>query len=102
MGPDLAMGRQVVDNTRPAARSHAACRRKTRCPAGGTGARLLPGHDKGGAGADARDRARPGPAAGHFDAAFDPGVSTLRLLRYPVRPEGSLDGVAPDEGLGDT
>jgi isopenicillin N synthase-like dioxygenase len=32
----------------------------------------------------------------HFDAAFDPGVSTLRLLHYPVRPAGSLDGV---EGL---
>jgi len=33
----------------------------------------------------------------HFDAAFDPGVSTLRLLRYPVRPDGSLDGVPPEE-----
>lgn len=33
-----------------------------------------------------------------FDAAFEPGVSTLRLLRYPVRPAGSLDGVAPEEG----
>ena len=32
-----------------------------------------------------------------FDAAFEPGVSTLRLLRYPVRPEGSLDGVPPAE-----
>lgn len=33
----------------------------------------------------------------HFDAAFDPGVSTLRLLHYPVRPAGSLDGVPTDE-----
>jgi len=32
-----------------------------------------------------------------FDAAFEPGVSTLRLLRYPVRPDGSLDGVPQEE-----
>jgi isopenicillin N synthase-like dioxygenase len=30
-----------------------------------------------------------------FDSAFRGGISTLRLLRYPVRPAASFDGVAP-------
>ena len=32
-----------------------------------------------------------------FDAAFEGGVSTLRLLHYPVRPEASFDGIAAAE-----
>ncbi len=31
-----------------------------------------------------------------FDAAFDGGISTLRLIRYPVRPPESMAGVAKD------
>ena len=30
-----------------------------------------------------------------FDSAFHGGISTLRLLRYPVRPPSSFDGVDP-------
>ena len=30
-----------------------------------------------------------------FDAAFDGGISTLRLLHYPLRSEASFQGVAP-------
>jgi isopenicillin N synthase-like dioxygenase len=32
-----------------------------------------------------------------FDAAFDGGISTLRLLHYPVRPESSFLGAEPAE-----
>jgi isopenicillin N synthase-like dioxygenase len=32
-----------------------------------------------------------------FDAAFTGGNSTLRLLRYPVRPPASFDGADPEE-----
>jgi isopenicillin N synthase-like dioxygenase len=32
-----------------------------------------------------------------FDAAFDGGISTLRLLHYPVRPAASFAGVDPQE-----
>jgi isopenicillin N synthase-like dioxygenase len=97
MGPDLAWGDRVVDNTDP-------LREATPLPP----ETALPGWR-----AQARDYylamtkvalalmhaiARGlGLPEKHFDAAFDPGVSTLRLLHYPVRPEGSLDGVAPDE-----
>ncbi len=31
-----------------------------------------------------------------FDAAFDGGISTLRLIRYPVRPPESMAGVPED------
>ena len=36
-----------------------------------------------------------GLAQDSFDAAFDGGISTLRLLHYPVRPASSFEGVAP-------
>jgi isopenicillin N synthase-like dioxygenase len=32
-----------------------------------------------------------------FDAAFEGGISTLRLLHYPVRPESSFAGADPAE-----
>ena len=32
-----------------------------------------------------------------FDAAFAGGISTLRLIHYPVRPEASFDGADPDK-----
>ena len=32
-----------------------------------------------------------------FDAAFQGGISTLRLLHYPLRPDSSFDGAAPAE-----
>lgn len=32
-----------------------------------------------------------------FDAAFRGGISTLRLIHYPVRPETSFDGADPDK-----
>lgn len=38
-----------------------------------------------------------GLAPGTFDAAFNGGVSTLRLLHYPVRTESSFVGVDPQE-----
>ncbi len=33
-----------------------------------------------------------------FGTAFEGGVSTLRLIHYPVRPEGSFVGLSDDEG----
>src|SRR5258706_3744218 len=33
-----------------------------------------------------------------FDAAFEGGVSTLRLIHYPVRPKQSFDGLSDEEG----
>lgn len=32
-----------------------------------------------------------------FDPAFEGGISTLRLLHYPIRPASSLAGAAPQE-----
>lgn len=36
-----------------------------------------------------------GLAADIFDPAFDNGISTLRLLHYPIRPDSSLAGADP-------
>lgn len=33
-----------------------------------------------------------------FDAAFEGGISTLRLIHYPVRPAQSFDGLSEEEG----
>jgi len=38
-----------------------------------------------------------GLAPDTFDSAFEGGISTLRLLHYPVRPESSLIGADPQE-----
>jgi isopenicillin N synthase-like dioxygenase len=96
MGPDLAWGAGVVDATDPLREATPLPPEAAR-PGGHAQARsdylartrlaLAPMH------ALARSLGLP---ENHFDAAFDPGVSTLRLLHYPVRPAGSLDGV---EGL---
>lgn len=32
-----------------------------------------------------------------FDSAFEGGISTLRLLRYPIRPDSSFEGADPAE-----
>lgn len=42
-----------------------------------------------------------GLAETHFDAAFVDGISTLRLIRYPARAPGSLDGIAGIVAEGD-
>ena len=97
MGPDLVWGARVVDNSDP-------LREATPLPPEAA----LPGWRAQACGyylamrrlaltlmhALARGLGLP---ENHFDAAFDPGVSTLRLLHYPVRPAGSLDGVPGDE-----
>ena len=92
MGPDVAYGPAVVDNTDP-------LREATPFPAEA----MLPGWR-----AAARDyylaMDRLSKALMHsiarglelpedtFDFAFDGGISTLRLLRYPVRPPSSFEG----------
>lgn len=92
MGPDVAFGLAVVDNTDP-------LREATPFPAEA----VLPGWR-----AAARDyylaMDRLSKALMHsiarglelpedtFDYAFDGGISTLRLLRYPVRPDSSFEG----------
>ena len=97
MGPDVAMGNGVVDNSDP-------LREATPLPPD----HLLPGW---------REAARTyylamarlsqalmqslarglGLPEHQFDAAFEGGISTLRLLRYPVRPASSFEGAAPEE-----
>lgn len=92
MGPDVAFGAAVVDNSDP-------LREATPVPEEET----LPGWR-----AAARDYylamlrlsfalmrsiARGLGLPQHsFDAAFDDGISTLRLLHYPVRPASSFEG----------
>ena len=95
MGPDLAYGPSVVDNTDP-------LREATPFP----DEAVLPGWR-----AAAREyylvMARLSSALMHsiarglelpehtFDYAFEGGISTLRLLRYPVRPASSFEGTNP-------
>ena len=95
MGPDLAYGPSVVDNTDP-------LREATPFP----DEVVLPGWR-----AAAREyylvMARLSNALMHsiarglelpehtFDFAFEGGISTLRLLRYPVRPASSFEGTNP-------
>jgi len=97
MGPGLAWGARVVDASDPLREATPLPPEAAR-PGGHAQARsdylartrlaLAPMH------ALARSLGLP---ENHFDAAFDPGVSTLRLLHYPVRPAGSLDGVPTDK-----
>ena len=95
MGPDVAYGASVVDNSDP-------LREATPLPAED----VLPGWR-----AAARDyylaMERLSRALMHaiarglalpqdtFDFAFEGGISTLRLLRYPVRPDSSFEGADP-------
>jgi isopenicillin N synthase-like dioxygenase len=97
MGPDIALGDGVVDPTDP-------LREATPLPP----EHLLPGW---------RDAARDyylamtrlslalmqslarglGLPEHQFDGAFEGGISTLRLLRYPVRPAASFEGTVSEE-----
>ena len=97
MGPDLVYGLAVVDNSDP-------LREATPFPA----EEALPGW-KAAAGdyylamsrlssVLMRSVARGlGLREGAFDAAFEGGISTLRLLHYPVRPSSSFEGAERSE-----
>ena len=96
LGPDIAYGAARIDADDP-------LREPTPLPA----EEALPGwHDA--AAAYFRAMERVGEALMHalargldlpegvFDAAFAGGISTLRLIRYPVRPLESMTGVPED------
>ena len=95
LGPDLAYGPSVVDNSDP-------LREATPLPP----ENLLPGWRAAAtdyylamsrlSNALMRSIARGlGLPESTFDAAFDGGISTLRLLHYPVRQEASFAGADP-------
>lgn len=97
LGPDLAYGPGVVDSSDP-------LREATPLPPED----LLPGWRAGARAyylamerlskALMRAIARGlGLREDCFDAAFEGGISTLRLLHYPVRPAESFEGAAPQE-----
>lgn len=97
MGPDLAHGAAVVDGSDP-------LREATPLPSED----VLPGWRAAASGyylamarlsfALMRSIARGlGLAENTFDAAFEGGISTLRLLHYPVRSAASFKGAAPSE-----
>lgn len=102
MGPDVAFGPSVVDATDP-------LREATPLP---DEALLAGWHEAVRDYYLAMDRlsrllmqsvARGlGLAPDTFDAAFVGGISTLRLLHYPVRPPSSLEGADPQEVWVDT
>ncbi len=97
MGPDVAYGPSVVDASDPL-REATPLPDEARLPGWRQSARdyyLAMEHL---AKALMQSIARGlGLAPGTFDAAFDGGISTLRLLHYPVRTEASLAGVDPRE-----
>lgn len=97
MGPDLAHGASVVDATDP-------LREATPLPA----EEDLPGWREAAtsyylamarlSGTLMRSIARGlGLPERQFDDAFEGGISTLRLLHYPVRPAASFEGADPSE-----
>ena len=97
MGPDLVHGAAVVDNTDP-------LREATPLPA----ETVLPGWRAAASDyyramsrlsfALMRSIARGlGLAEATFDNAFEGGVSTLRLLHYPLRPAASFEGAESSE-----
>ena len=96
LGPDIAHGADCIDGKDP-------LREATPLPPGAA----VPGWREAAA-AYFRAMERVGAALMHalarglnlsedtFDAAFDGGISTLRLIRYPVRPPESMAGVPED------
>ncbi len=97
MGPDLAHGASVVDSADP-------LREATPLPPED----VLPGWREAVriyylamsrlSGALMQSIARGlGLPEKQFDAAFEGGISTLRLLHYPVRPAASFEGADPAE-----
>ena len=97
LGPDLAFGSDVVDPSDP-------LREATPLPP----ENALPGwHDAAAGYFKAMERvalalmqalARGlGLPEGHFDATFAGGISTLRLIHYPVRPAESMIGIPEDK-----
>ena len=91
MGPDLAHGDAVVDPSDPLSAKQRPCRRRNCCRAGvrqqlrATWHCRRPGEQL--MGAIARGLGLPERI---FDAAFEGGISTLRLTRFPPRTAASL------------